>query len=56
MGTLTGSIIGNWVSNAFYGILLTIDYVIYLAINICYQLFEVVSKVEVFSTENVGVI
>lgn len=56
MGALTGSIIGNWVSNAFYGILLTIDYVIYLAINICYQLFEVVSKVEVFSTENVGVI
>ncbi len=56
MGTLTGSIIGNWVSNAFYGILLTIDYVIFLAINICYQLFEVVSKVEVFSTENVGVI
>lgn len=56
MGTLTGSIIGNWVSSAFYGILLTIDYVIYLAINICYQLFEVVSKVEVFSTENVGVI
>lgn len=56
MGTLLGSIIGNWVSNAFYGILLTIDYVIYLAINICYQLFEVVSKVEVFSTENVGVI
>lgn len=56
MGTLTGSIIGNWVSNAFYGILLTIDYVIYLSINICYQLFEVVSKVEVFSTENVGVI
>lgn len=56
MGTLTGSIIGNWISNAFYGILLTIDYVIYLAINICYQLFEVVSKVEVFSTENVGVI
>lgn len=56
MGTLTGSIIGNWVSNTFYGILLTIDYVIYLAINICYQLFEVVSKVEVFSTENVGVI
>lgn len=56
MGTLTGSIIGNWVSNAFYGILLTIDYVIYLAINICYQLFEVVSKVEVFSTENIGVI
>lgn len=56
MGTLTGSIIGIWVSNAFYGILLTIDYVIYLAINICYQLFEVVSKVEVFSTENVGVI
>lgn len=56
MGTLTGSAIGAWASNIFYGILLTIDYVIYLAINICYQLFEVVSEIEVFSAENVGVI
>lgn len=56
MGTLTGGIVGSWLINAFYGILLTIDYVIYLAINLCYQLFEVVSKVEVFTTENVGII
>lgn len=56
MGTLTGSAIGAWASNIFYGILLTIDYVIYLAINICYQLFEVVSEIEVFSAENVGII
>ena len=56
MGTLTGSAIGAWASNIFYGILLTIDYVIYLAINICYQLFEVVSEIEVFSAENVGAI
>lgn len=54
MGILTGSAIGAWASNIFYGILLTIDYVIYLAINICYQLFEVVSEIEVFSAENVG--
>lgn len=56
MGTLTGSAIGAWASNIFYGILLTIDYVIYLAINICYHLFEVVSEIEVFSAENVGAI
>ena len=56
MGTLTGSALGAWASNIFYGILLTIDYVIYLAINICYQLFEVVSEIEVFSAENVGII
>lgn len=56
MGILTGGIVGSWLINAFYGILLTIDYVIYLAINLCYQLFEVVSKVEVFTTENVGII
>ena len=29
---------------------------IYLAINICYHLFEVVSEIEVFSAENVGAI
>lgn len=56
MGTLTGGIVGSWLINAFYGILLTIDYVIYLAINLCYQLFEVVSKVEVFTAENIGII
>ena len=49
MGTLTGSILGgNWVTNVIGGICLTIDYIVYLAINLCYQLFEVVGKIEVF--------
>lgn len=56
MGILTGAGFGTWAANIFYGILLSIDYVIYMIINVCYQLFEVVSKVEVFTTENVGVI
>lgn len=56
MGILTGGLIGNWISNAWNGILLTIDYVIYMIINVCYQLFEVVSKVEVFSTDKVSII
>lgn len=56
MGILTGGLIGNWISNAWNGILLTIDYVIYMIINVCYQLFEVVSKVEVFSTDKVSLI
>lgn len=56
MGILTGAGFGTWAANIFYGILLSIDYVIYMIINVCYQIFEVVSKVEVFTTENVGVI
>ncbi len=55
MGTLTGSILGgNWVTNVIGGICLTIDYIVYLAINLCYQLFEVVGKIEVFSTDSVA--
>lgn len=55
MGTLTGSILGgNWVTNVIGGICLTIDYIVYLAINLCYQLFEVVGKIEVFKTDSVA--
>ena len=55
MGTLTGSILGgNWVTNVIGGLCLTIDYIVYLAINLCYQLFEVVGKIEVFSTDSVA--
>lgn len=55
MGILTGSI-GSWASNTWNSILISIDYVIYMLINVCYQLFEVVSKVEVFSTDKVSTI
>lgn len=44
----------QWFSNLFNGLFLTIDYVIYLAIDICYQVFEYVSRIEVFSTEHVA--
>lgn len=47
---------GYWISDAFYGILLTLDYIVYICINFSYQLFEVVSKVEIFSNDEFALI
>ena len=47
---------GYWISDAFYGILLTLDYIVYICINFSYQLFEVVSKVEIFSNDELALI
>lgn len=47
---------GYWISDAFYGILLALDYVVYICINFSYQLFEVVSKVEIFSNDELALI
>lgn len=47
---------GYWISDAFYGILLALDYVVYIFINFSYQLFEVVSKVEIFSNTELAAI
>ena len=44
----------QWFMGIFYGVLLSIDYIVYIAINICYQVFEYVSRIEVFSTEHVA--
>lgn len=44
----------QWFAGIWHGILLSIDYVIYLAIDVCYQVFEYVSRIEVFSTEHVA--
>lgn len=44
----------QWFTGIWYGILLSIDYIIYLAIDICYQVFEYVSRIEVFTTEHVA--
>lgn len=55
MEILTGGL-GVWASNIWNTILIMIDYGIYLLINISYEIFAAVSKVEVFSTDKVSVI
>lgn len=47
---------GYWLSDAWYGIWLGLDNIIYIFINFSYQLFEVVSKVEIFSNTELAAI